>query len=217
MTRHLLSFFAIGPSYRSSQIRGQKKVFFFTCSLGGNSEGAPVRNVYSLPTCLLLQSATAIIYDVSWLCCTHLYFLQLQILICSVIKITIQFCRELITRASKVDADGDDACMRQMLDIAKELAVDGSVEGTMKALELVTDLIRETRGGEGAVLQALKEAKENHQRVMASRERPGQNWVLLRKKYLAVPHCPVWKDVITDHSTSAMKFSSSASVQTCML
>mmetsp|Transcript_47215 Transcript_47215/g.114994 ORF Transcript_47215/g.114994 Transcript_47215/m.114994 type:complete len:154 (+) Transcript_47215:157-618(+) len=70
--------------------------------------------------------------------------------------------------------------MRQMLDLAQQLAVDGTAEGTMRALELVTDMIRETRGGENAVLEALKEAKENHQRVMASAERPGENWVLLR-------------------------------------
>uniref|UniRef100_A0A6U4RX21 C2HC zinc finger plants domain-containing protein n=1 Tax=Hemiselmis andersenii TaxID=464988 RepID=A0A6U4RX21_HEMAN len=70
--------------------------------------------------------------------------------------------------------------MRQMMREAQELAIDGTAEGTLRALEIVTGLIRETRGSEQAVLDALKVAKENHQRVMFAHERPGENWVLLR-------------------------------------
>ena len=45
-------------------------------------------------------------------------------------------------------------------------------DGALQALDLVAGLIRE-RGGEAAVLAALREARENHQRVMASQQRPG--------------------------------------------
>jgi hypothetical protein len=41
--------------------------------------------------------------------------------------------------ANNVPASMD---MREMLDLAKGLAHDGTVEGTMKALELVTNMIR---------------------------------------------------------------------------
>ncbi len=45
-------------------------------------------------------------------------------------------------------------------------------EGALQALDLVAGLIRE-RGGEAAVLEALREARDSHQRVMASQQRPG--------------------------------------------
>ncbi len=45
-------------------------------------------------------------------------------------------------------------------------------EGALQALDLVAGLIRE-RGGEAAVLAALREARDSHQRVMASQQRPG--------------------------------------------
>ena len=42
----------------------------------------------------------------------------------------------------KAMAEDTPASMREMLDLAKGLAHDGTVEGTMRALELVTNMIR---------------------------------------------------------------------------
>jgi len=73
-----------------------------------------------------------------------------------------------------------DADQQEFLELAKSYTTDGSTDGAMKALDLVTHVIRERGGGEQAVLAALKAARENHQRIMASHERPGPDWYLLQ-------------------------------------
>ena len=65
----------------------------------------------------------------------------------------------------------------EALRLARSCATDGTAAGTMQALELITDILR-AQGGEKAVLDALRSARENHQRVQMSATRPGPNWVL---------------------------------------
>ena len=104
----------------------------------------------------------------------------------------------MTTMSGAAGASPPSAEMMEMLHFAQELAHDGTVQGTLKALELVTDIIRETRpGGENAVMQALKEAKNNHQRVVASSTRPdssvdGTNWVLLCECVFSLPSLPLF-------------------------
>jgi len=70
--------------------------------------------------------------------------------------------------------------LAQELRRAKELATNGTPGGTMAALQMVTDMIRETNGGrEEAVMDALRKAKEEHRQVIAAVDRPGPNWKLL--------------------------------------
>ncbi|EKX35430.1 hypothetical protein GUITHDRAFT_165965 [Guillardia theta CCMP2712] len=73
-----------------------------------------------------------------------------------------------------------DAYYEEMLRQARMHASEQTYDGTLKALAMVTDVIRERGGGEKAVLEALKNARENHQRVVASSARPGPEWFLLQ-------------------------------------
>ena len=65
----------------------------------------------------------------------------------------------------------------EALRLARSCATDGTAEGTFEALRLVTEVLR-AQGGETAVFAALRAARENHQRVQMSAERPGPGWVL---------------------------------------
>jgi hypothetical protein len=65
----------------------------------------------------------------------------------------------------------------QALRLARSCCAAGTAQGTFEALRLVTDVLR-AHGGEKAVFDALRDARENHQRVQMAAERPGPNWVL---------------------------------------
>jgi len=67
-----------------------------------------------------------------------------------------------------VGSGGSPQDLQEALDLAKSYTADGSSDGAMKALDLVTQIIRQTGGGEQAVMDALKNARDQHRRVIAS-------------------------------------------------
>lgn len=79
-----------------------------------------------------------------------------------------------------VGSGGSPQDLQEALDLAKSYTADGSSDGAMKALDLVTQIIRQTGGGEQAVMDALKNARDQHRRVIASQDRPGPEWKLLQ-------------------------------------